>query len=97
TRAEVRSAVAIANGLPGVLTNALTWTARGRGVSWVHETAPEYGVGPRVPRETAAPPADRAAGVARLERAADAARALARRGRHARATRVLERCAGALA
>jgi DNA-binding NtrC family response regulator/tetratricopeptide (TPR) repeat protein len=92
--AEVKYALPSAAGLPGMLIEALSVTRRWRaGTMWVHETSPEY-----VVRSPAASPALVApAGVARLERAVEAARALARRGRHARAIRVLSRGATALA
>jgi DNA-binding NtrC family response regulator len=61
----------------------------------VHESAPEYRIEPR--GTGGVPPAGRPAGIARLLRAVDAANAMARRGRHARAIRVLARCGPALA
>ena len=91
--AEVRSAAATARGLPGVLIASLASSGRTRGGSaWLHETAPEYvaAVRPAVPRPGGA-------GVGRLQRGITAALALAGRGRHARAARVLRRCAAALA
>jgi tetratricopeptide (TPR) repeat protein len=95
TAAEVRCAVAAAGGRPGVAIDTLSAVRRPRqGASWVHETAPEYVVPARVP--AACGPAA-TAGVARLERAVEAARALSRRGRHARAARLLTRCGAALA
>lgn len=93
--AEIRCAVAVAGGHVGRFIDALSATKRGRPQpGWVHETAPEYVATPR-----AVPSAARtqSAGVARLLRAVAAASALARRGRHARAARVLARCSGALA
>jgi DNA-binding NtrC family response regulator/tetratricopeptide (TPR) repeat protein len=92
--AEVRSAAAASGGLPGALIASLT-SARGArgGAAWVHETAPEYVVRPRPDAVNA----HVAAGVARLERAVTAALCIAARGRHARATRLLTRCAAALA
>ncbi|HET7698932.1 MAG TPA: sigma 54-interacting transcriptional regulator [Vicinamibacterales bacterium] len=96
TAAEVRAAIDGRAGLPGALIEALS-NRRGtewRAVSWVHESAPGYAVNPRVAPAVARPASG---GVARLQRAVEAADALVRRGRHARAARVLERCAGALA
>src|SRR5260221_10497258 len=92
--AEVRSAAASAAGLPGALIASLTSSrvARG-GAAWLHETAPEY-LAPPPPDSVHAPAG---AGIARLERAVAAALAIARRGRHARAGRLLARCATALA
>jgi DNA-binding NtrC family response regulator/tetratricopeptide (TPR) repeat protein len=93
--ADVHSAAVTAGGLPGVLISSLTSMGQARGgASWLHETAPEYRVsaGPAVERPTAP-----VAGVARLERAVGAALAIAARGRHARAVRLLSRCAPALA
>jgi transcriptional regulator with AAA-type ATPase domain len=65
------------------------------GAGWVHETAPQYGR----PDPTADPIAAGSAvpGAARLERMAAVARGLGARGRHARAERLLSRCARALA
>jgi two-component system response regulator HydG len=93
--AEIRAAAAASGGLPGVLVRSLSSARRSRdGAAWVHETAPEYVTVPRAlaPATAAAP-----AGVARLERAVAAALAIAARGRHARATRLLQRCGAALA
>jgi transcriptional regulator with AAA-type ATPase domain/tetratricopeptide (TPR) repeat protein len=94
--ADVRVAAAAARGLPGALASALTARRSGRGVSWVHESAPAY-----VPQAPDAGEArallERGAGIGRLERAASAALSLAARGRHARASRVLRRCAEGLA
>ena len=96
TAAEVRCAIAAANGRPGSAIAALADPPGGHGgASSVHERAPEYAVRTRAP--VAAMPRLPSAGVARLERAAGAAHALAHRGRHARAARVLTRCAAALA
>jgi DNA-binding NtrC family response regulator/tetratricopeptide (TPR) repeat protein len=95
TAAEVRNAIDAAGGLPGIAVAALTSGRSARAGSWrVHETAPEYTVHSRVVPAVARIPT---AGVARLERAVDAAHALARRGRHARAARVFARCSTALA
>ena len=91
--AEVRAAAAGARGLPGVLLASLSASGRTRdGSAWLHETAPEYVTSDRPPT-----PRPDAAGVGRLQRAAAAGVALAARGRHARAARVLKRCAAALA
>jgi tetratricopeptide (TPR) repeat protein len=96
--AEVRVAAAVARGLPGALTTALARPRPGGGAAWVHETAPAYLTRTPDPEaEPIGPRADRGAGVGRLERAASAALSLAARGRHARAARVLRRCAEALA
>jgi DNA-binding NtrC family response regulator len=95
--ADVRSAAAVARGLPGALTARLSSTRPGRGVSWVHETAPAYVTQPPASPEPRTVVGDRGGGIARLERAARAAVALAARGRHARASRVLRRCAEGLA
>jgi len=91
---EVRCAIAAAGGNVRALIDALSWTKRGGQAGWVHETAPEYIVRPRA---ATAIPAPAPAGITRLRRAVDAATALARRGRHARAARVLLRCSEALA
>ncbi len=91
--AEVRTAAATAGGLPGRLIASLSARRARGGAAWVHETAPEYVVRPQ-PDPVMRPVA---AGIARLERAVAAALAIAARGRHARAARVLRRCAEALA
>ena len=93
--AEIKRAADAANGLPGVLVGMLsTRDLARRGASWLHETAPEYVVVPRTaPRSIVIP----TGGIARLERAVAAARTIGTRGRHARATRLLGRCAAALA
>jgi transcriptional regulator with AAA-type ATPase domain/tetratricopeptide (TPR) repeat protein len=94
TRAEIRQAARYAKGWPGIAIDALAGRRGGKGAGWVHETAPEYGT----PTSQGSPSTQSAAaGVGRLMRAVDAARALAARGRHARAARVLTRCAPALA
>ena len=90
--AEVRAAAAAASGRPGLLIDSLSSTRARGGAAWLHETAPEYVT---VPQGTVVRPAG--AGIARLERAVTAALALARRGRHARAGRILRRAASALA
>ena len=96
--AGVRVAAAVARGLPGALTTALARPRPGGGSAWVHETAPAYlARSPDAATESIGREANRGAGVARLERAASAALSLAARGRHARAARVLRRCADALA
>jgi DNA-binding NtrC family response regulator len=95
TAAEVRCAAAAADGRPGAAIDVLSKPRSSRyGASWVHETAPEYVVRSRAAAGVVRLPS---AGVARLERAVDAACALAVRGRHARAVRVLTRCGAALA
>ena len=94
TAGELRGAIEAAGGLPGAAIEALSSLRPRHGACWAHETAPEYTVRPRVMPAVARMPA---AGIARLERAVEAARALAGRGRHARAVRVLTRCGGALA
>jgi len=94
TPAEVRMAIEHAKGWPGITIDALAGLRGGRGTGWVHETSPEYGAPacpPERPRELSG------AGVRRLSRAVASARALAVRGRHVRAARVLSRCAAALA
>ena len=95
--AEVAYAARGSGGLPGILVETLSVPGRWRGgAMWVHETAPEYGVvAPRAPQ--ALTPSVARAGVARLMRAVDAARAMVPRGRHGRAARVLSRCAAGLA
>ena len=96
TAGELRCAVAAAHGRPGVLIDSLASGRGARGnVAWVHETAPDYVVHVRPNAVTVLRP--RPAGVARLERAVEAATALAARGRHARAIRLLTRRGGALA
>lgn len=95
TAAEVRCAIATAGGRPGVVVEALARSRRARhGASWVHETAPEYVAVSRAPVTLVR---KGSGGLARLRRAVDAAQALARRGRHGRAERLLTRCADALA
>ena len=96
TPADVRTAVRQARGWPGIAVDALAGSRAGHGAGWVHETAPEYGLGTSVP-ERGSPIAASDAGVGRLGRAVDAARAFAARGRHARAERLLSRAAPALA
>ncbi len=94
----VDAAIARAEGLPGLLIDTL---ASSRGTPsramHVHEIAPEY----LVARQPPAPPARHYgrgdAGISRLERVVEAARALVGRGRHARAERLLRRAAEALA
>jgi tetratricopeptide (TPR) repeat protein len=98
--ADVAHAARMAGGLPGLLVEALSAPRGWRGgTMWVHETAPEYGVGPAPgPQpQPAPPPASVDAGVARLLRGVEAARAVAARGRHGRASRALARCAAGLA
>src|SRR5262249_23374257 len=94
--AEARSTGAVTRGVPGAITDALSTPRRGRGASCVRETAPAYVTLPHADCELQVA-ADRSAGVGRLERTANAARSLASRGRHARAARVLRRCAEGLA
>ena len=96
TPAEVRTAARHARGWPGIAIDALAGLRGSSGAGWVHETAPEYGVREPAPdNERQAPRA--AAGVGRLERAVEAARGFAARGRHARAERLLARAVPALA
>jgi DNA-binding NtrC family response regulator/tetratricopeptide (TPR) repeat protein len=97
TIADVRAAAEHSGGWPGPVVLTLSAPFRGRGAGWVHETSPAYG-GAGADADRGEPPArGSAAGVARLERAAAAARALIARGRHGRAERLLARCAPALA
>ena len=92
---ELGRAIERSGGLPGVAIDLLSTHERARSdVFRVHETAPEYTVHARVVPVVARTPTG---GVQRLERAADAGRTLAQRGRHARAVRVLTRCGAALA
>ncbi len=94
----IRPAAAGAQG-PPALASALPAAGPGGGGSWVHETAPEYvtrAPSTAVNQVRTAQTVDRGAGVGRLSRAVAAALALAARGRHARALRVLERAAGGL-
>jgi DNA-binding NtrC family response regulator len=96
TAAEVRCAIAAGHGSPGATIGALSARGRSRrGLSWVHETAPAYNFRPAASSAGKTLPAP--AGVSRLERAVEAARTIAARGRHARAARLLARCSGALA
>jgi DNA-binding NtrC family response regulator len=95
---EVEAAIGQADGSPGRLIRLLT-SARGDTAAavWVHEVAPDYLV-TRTPAYAAAlPHSRRDAGVSRLARVVEAARALVRRGRHARAERLLGRASEALA
>jgi DNA-binding NtrC family response regulator/tetratricopeptide (TPR) repeat protein len=96
TEAEVKLAAVHARGRPASLISALCTTRASREASWVHETSPEYFPSMAHQIETHVPLVDRGAGVGRLIRAADAAVALAHRGRHARAVRVLARAAEGL-
>jgi DNA-binding NtrC family response regulator/tetratricopeptide (TPR) repeat protein len=97
TAEDVRMAAEQAHGWPGPTIDRLSGMARGRGgAGWVHETSPEYGAGTTPPAAIAEVTIDEA-GAARFRRAAEAARRLARRERHAHAARVLARCAPALA
>ena len=91
---EIKRVAGDADGLPGALVELLSMMHARRGASWLHETAPEYIVAPRSAGRSILVPTG---GVARLERAVAAARAIAARGRHARAARLLGRCASALA
>jgi DNA-binding NtrC family response regulator len=96
TAADARAAVDHARGWPGPALDALAAHGSGGGAGWVHETSPEYGAtASRVVSTPAEAPAT--AGVARLRRAVEAGRSLISRGRHARAARLLTRCAPALA
>ena len=96
TEAEVKLAAAHARGRPASLISSLGATRASGGPSWVHETSPEYVTSTAREFETCVPLVDRRAGVGRLIRAVDGAVALARRGRHARAVRVLTRAAEGL-
>lgn len=92
TSAELRCALATADGNPGALVATLS-RSRGAGreqIGWVHESTPEYAT-TRTP-----PPVTHQAGVARLQRAVQGAVTLAERGRHGRAIRVLRRTMEAL-
>ena len=95
--AAVREAAALADGRPGVLVRTLAGGERGTTASWVHETAPEYVVSRHQADGKPGTLGDGRAGVARLQRAVHAACALALRGRHNRAARVLARCVASLA
>jgi DNA-binding NtrC family response regulator len=97
TLEELREAAAIADGLPGKFIEALSGVQKTRDALWVHETASEYVVHSNAPLRRVEASSYREAGVARLERLAAAARALAARGRHARAERLFRRAAHALA
>jgi hypothetical protein len=95
---ELDAAIAHADGLPGPLIQCLTSPGPAPAEAmWVRETAPEY----VVIRASPAPASIRHqcgdAGVSRLERVVEAARALVERGRHARAERLLTRASEALA
>ncbi|PYR88358.1 MAG: hypothetical protein DMF84_28605 [Acidobacteria bacterium] len=95
---EVDAAIAHADGLPGRLIQSLTSTHNARSAAvWVHEVAPDYLVTRPSPAATSIRHARADAGVPRLERVVEAARALVRRGRHARAERLLRRASEALA
>jgi DNA-binding NtrC family response regulator len=91
----VGRALLASRGTPGAFIRALTTTHKSAAVMRVHEASAEYIVAPRVPVVSA--PQVARAGVARLERAVDAAIAIGRRGRHTRAERVLRRVISSLA
>ena len=97
TAAEVRMAVDRAHGWPGLAIEALAGLRGGRGAGWVHETSPDYGAPATAPVVARTPPPAGSAGIGRLARAVAGAQALAARGRHARAARVLTKCGPALA
>ena len=97
TLEDLRAAAAEADGLPGRFIEALAGLRKTRDALWVHETASEYLATARQTPVVAARRGERDAGVARLERVVSAARALAARGRHARAERLLRRAATSLA
>src|SRR4051812_1454706 len=95
---QIDAAITCADGLPGRVIQSLTSTRSARSEAiWVHEVAPDY----LVTRPSARPSTIRHTrtdgGVSRLERVVEAARALVRRGRHARAERLLSRASEALA
>jgi DNA-binding NtrC family response regulator len=95
---EIEAAIGRVDGSPGRLIQLLT-SARGARAAaiWVHEVAPAY-LGTGTPAHVPLPPHSRRdAGVSRLARAVEAARALVRRGRHARAERLFGRASEALA
>jgi DNA-binding NtrC family response regulator/tetratricopeptide (TPR) repeat protein len=94
---EVRTAAAGSDGLPGRFIRALSGANPSRPAAWVHETAPAYVARPAPPIHVIAPVVVPDAGVSRLERVVAAAGALAARGRHARAERLLRRASEALA
>src|SRR4051812_27211474 len=94
--ADVRAAAFDARGWPGLAIDALRGRPCAKGAASVHERAPEYGV-PALNEDARATPLFGRGGMARLERAVGAARALSGRGRHQRAIRVLSRCVPALA
>ena len=94
---EVDAAIAHADGLPGRLIQSLTSTRTAHSAIWVHEVAPDYLVTRASPAPTGSRQGRADAGVSRLERIVEAARALVTRGRHARAERLLRRASEALA
>jgi DNA-binding NtrC family response regulator len=94
----VEAAIEHADGLPGLLIDSLTSARATRsGAMYVHEVAPDYLSARQPPPEAAIPHRRGDAGIARLERVVEAARALVGRGRHARAERLLRRASEALA
>ena len=97
TLEDLRRAATEADGLPGRFIEALTGLRKTRDALWVHETASPYAPSERAPVIPTPSRNDRDAGIGRLERVVFAARALAGRGRHARAERLLRRAAVALA
>ena len=94
---EVDAVTRLANGLPGYAIDALTRVRGERaGALWVHEVAPEYVATP-AGTSCLNPNTSADAGVTRLARVVEAARALLARGRHGRAERLLQRACIALA
>ena len=94
--AEIHDAAMHARGLPGALVASLARPRLSGRLMCVHELAAEYVVPEPAARTTEVKHESGTAGIARLQRAVDAALALAARGRHARAERVLRRTAAAL-
>jgi DNA-binding NtrC family response regulator/tetratricopeptide (TPR) repeat protein len=94
---EIRSAIQQSRGWPGALIERLAGAHALRTVSLVHETAPDYLTSPSSSADAVRKPDRSDAGVRRLLRVMEAADAVAARGRHARAERLLRRCVDALA
>jgi transcriptional regulator with AAA-type ATPase domain/tetratricopeptide (TPR) repeat protein len=94
---HLRAAAVAADGLPGRFIDTLVGAQGAISALYVHETAPQYEVPSERGTHAVAGRAYHDAGVRRLERVIEAARALARRGRHARAQRLLRRASVALA
>ena len=93
---EIRMAVQQSRGWPGPLIQCLSGEHSDRRAAFVHEASPEYVIrAPDVRPNTQAGSPD--AGVRRLLRVMHAAENVGARGRHARAERLLRRCADALA